>query len=280
MRYMNYAGKLVVDVNKEVYIVDTTLRDGEQKAGLEFSIEEKIKIAKDLDDKGIYQIESGIPAMGNLEKECICRIVENRKKSLISTWNRLSKKDIDDSIDCKPDIIHISVPTSDIQIYYKLKKDRDWIEKNLLDCVYYTKSKGFNVTIGFEDASRTDIKYLISLCKKLEGLDVDKVRYADTVGILTPSTVKSAITSLVNNTRMDIEIHCHNDFGMAIANSIEAVKYGAKFVNCTLNGIGERAGNCCLQSFIDATKNGFMWSEELKQNFLERNEKDLLQSFI
>jgi homocitrate synthase NifV len=261
----------VVIVNREFYIVDTTLRDGEQKAGLEFSIEEKLKIAKDLDEQGIYQIEAGIPAMGNLEKECICRIIENRDKSLISTWNRLSKKDIDHSMECKPDIIHISVPTSDIQIYSKLKKDRDWIERNLLDCVYYTKSKGFNVTIGFEDASRTDINYLISLCKKIQGLGVDKVRDADTVGILTPSTVKSAITSLVNNTGMDIEIHCHNDFGMAIANSIEAVKYGAKYVNCTLDGIGERAGNCCLQSFIDVTKNGFMWSKELKRSFLETN---------
>lgn len=277
MKYTKYVEKLVEYMNREAYIVDTTLRDGEQKAGLEFSMEEKIKIAEILDKGGVYQIESGIPAMGSLEKECICRIIDNRDKALISTWNRLSKKDIDHSIECKPDIIHVSVPTSDIQIYHKLKKDKLWIEKNLLECVYYAKSKGFDVTIGFEDASRTDINYLISLCEKLKELEVGKVRYADTVGILTPSTVKSAVTNIINNTNMELEIHCHNDFGMALANSIEAVKYGAKFVNCTLNGIGERAGNCDLQSFVKATKEKFSWQDQMIKNFKRFSYRDLLR---
>ena len=113
-------------LDNEIYIVDTTLRDGEQCAGKAFSIDEKIEIAKYMDKMKIYQIEAGIPAMGDLEKECIKRILEIRKNSLISAWNRMNKNDIFHSMECKPDIIHISVPTSDIQIYSNLGKDKKW----------------------------------------------------------------------------------------------------------------------------------------------------------
>jgi len=236
--------------NDEIYIVDTTLRDGEQSAGRAFSIDEKVEIAKYMDENNIYQIEAGIPVMGDLEKECIKRILASRKNSLISTWNRMNKKDIQHSIDCKPDMIHISVPTSDIQIYSNLRKDKMWIEENLRECVYFAKDKGYEVTIGFEDASRADINYLITLCEIVKSLDVKRVRYADTVGILMPSIVRKAVKTIINSTGMEIEIHAHNDFGMAIPISLEAVKSGAKYVDCTLDGIGERAGNCNLQEFV------------------------------
>lgn len=247
-------------VSNEVYIVDTTLRDGEQSAGRAFSIDEKVEIAKYMDENNIYQIEAGIPVMGDLEKECIKRIIASRKNSLISTWNRMNKKDIIQSIECKPDIIHISVPTSDIQIYSNLGKDKIWVEENLRECVYFAKDKGYEVTIGFEDASRADINYLINLCEIVKDLDVKRVRYADTVGILTPSIVRESIKSIINSTDIEIEIHAHNDFGMAIPISLEAVKSGAKYVDCTLDGIGERAGNCNLQEFI-----------RILDVFLERN---------
>lgn len=235
---------------KDIYIVDTTLRDGEQCAGKAFSVDEKVEIAKYMDKNNIYQIEAGIPAMGDLEKECIKRILAARKKSLISTWNRMNKKDILNSMDCKPDIIHISVPTSDIQIYSNLGKDKMWVEENLRECVYLAKDNGYEVTIGFEDASRADINYLINLCEIVKEFDVKRVRYADTVGILIPSTVSKAVKTIIDNTGIEIEIHAHNDFGMAIPISLEAVKSGAKYVDCTLDGIGERAGNCNLQEFI------------------------------
>lgn len=237
----------------EIRIVDTTLRDGEQSAGKAFSIDEKVEIAKYMDENFIYQIEAGIPAMGDLEKECIKRILGIRKNSLISTWNRMNMGDISNSIDCNPDIIHISVPSSDIQIYSNLGKDKKWIEDNLRECVYFAKNKGYEVTIGFEDASRADINYLIKLCKIVKMLDVKRIRYADTVGILRPSLVRNAVKTIINNTGMEIEIHAHNDFGMAIPVSIEAVKSGANYVNCTLDGIGERAGNCNLQEFKKMT---------------------------
>ena len=255
--------------NDEIYIVDTTLRDGEQSAGKAFSVDEKVTIAKYMDENNIYQIEAGIPVMGDLEKECIKRILASRKNSLISTWNRMNKKDIQYSIDCKPDIIHISVPTSDIQIYSNLGKDKIWIEENLRECVYFAKDKGYEVTIGFEDASRADINYLITLCEIVKSLDVKRVRYADTVGILMISIVRKAVKTIINSTGMEIEIHAHNDFGMAIPISLEAVKSGAKYVDCTLDGIGERAGNCNLQEFV-----------KISDAFLERNKKKLKGTLI
>ena len=251
-----------MSLQEKIYIVDTTLRDGEQSAGKAFSIDEKVQIAKYMDKNKIYQIEAGIPVMGDLEKECIKRILAGRKNSLISTWNRMNKKDIMHSIECKPDIIHISVPTSDIQIYSNLGKDKIWVEENLRECIDLAKSKGYEVTIGFEDASRADINYLIKLCEIVKALDVKRVRYADTVGILMPSIVRDAVKTIINSTGIEIEIHAHNDFGMAIPISLEAVKSGAKYVDCTLDGIGERAGNCNLQEFI-----------RILDVFLERNKK-------
>jgi len=249
-------------LDNEIYIVDTTLRDGEQCAGKAFSIDEKIEIAKYMDKMKIYQIEAGIPAMGDLEKECIKRILEIRKNSLISAWNRMNKNDIFHSMECKPDIIHISVPTSDIQIYSNLGKDKKWVEENIKECVFLARDKGYEVTIGFEDASRADISYLINLCEIIIGMGVKRARYADTVGISMPSLIKDSIKTLVNNTGIEIEIHAHNDFGMAIPISLEAVKSGAKYVDCTLGGIGERTGNCNLQEFL-----------KISNAYLKRNKK-------
>lgn len=249
----------------KINIVDTTLRDGEQSAGLAFSIDEKVEIAKYMDENNIYQIEAGIPIMGDLEKECIKRILYNRRNSLISTWNRMNIADIKHSIDCKPDIIHISVPTSNIQIYSNLIKDKIWVEKNLIECVYFAKDKGYEVTIGFEDASRADIDYLINLCEIVKRFEVKRVRYADTVGILMPSMAGEAVKTLIDNTGIEIEIHAHNDFGMAIPISLEAVKSGAKYVDCTLDGIGERAGNCNLQEFLRISNNFLEKTNEFKR---------------
>ncbi|MDS0526891.1 homocitrate synthase [Clostridium sp. SHJSY1] len=253
-------------MNREVYIVDTTLRDGEQAPGKAFTVNQKVEIARYLDLNGIYQIEAGTPAMGSVEKDCIIQIVDAMENSFVSTWNRINKNDIKHSIECNPDIIHLSVPSSEIQIYSNLRKDKTWVENNLKDCVYFAKEQAYEVTIGFEDASRADIKYLIHLCDILEKLDVHRVRYADTVGILSPSTTKKAITTLVENTSMEIEIHAHNDFGMATAISIEGAKCGAKYVNCTLDGIGERAGNCNMQEFIKSTKGFFPNMHELDKD--------------
>ncbi len=231
-------------------IVDTTLRDGEQKAGIAFSIEDKVEIAKLINAMNIYQIEAGIPAMGGDEKESIKEIVKLGLKSKISAWNRMNIKDINESMECKVDIIHISVPASDLQIQSKLGKTRSWVIENLIKCVDYATSGGYEITVGLEDASRADMDFLIELSKIVFNMGVKRVRYADTVGILYPRKCFYDIKEIINKIPIDIEAHMHNDFGMAMANSMGALDAGAKYVDCTISGTGERAGNCNYSRFV------------------------------
>lgn len=239
------------------YIVDTTLRDGEQSPGFAFSTEQKVKLAVLLDRAGIHQIEAGIPAMGNYEKDSICNIMDCRQEARISTWNRMNKEDIQHSFDCRPDIIHISAPVSYVHIYSKLKKNKVWLQKNLQECVYFAQEKGFGVTVGFEDASRADITFMISVAEILKEMGVLSIRYADTVGVLTPSRAYQAVSEIRSHTGIAMGIHAHNDLGMAVANSLEAAKAGADYIDTTLFGIGERAGNCDLNQFISAAGHMF-----------------------
>lgn len=241
----------------EIRIVDTTLRDGEQKAGVALKLEDKIEIAKILNELGVFQIEAGIPSMGGDEKKSLQKIVELNLKSKISAWNRMSIKDIEQSVDCDVDIIHISVPASDIQISSKLKKSRSWVIDNMRRCVSYAKEKGFEVTLGLEDASRADFRFLIDICNKGLEEGASRIRYADTVGVLYPTRIYKEIEKLKNEVNVELEIHAHNDFGMALANSIAAAKAGASYIDCTFGGIGERAGNCNYSNFITASKDIF-----------------------
>ncbi|MCR4436578.1 MAG: homocitrate synthase [Clostridiales bacterium] len=235
-----------------VKIVDTTLRDGEQQAGIALGAGDKVKIARLLDSAKIYQIEAGIPAMGGEEKKSVEKMMALNLRSKISTWNRMNLKDIEQSIQCKPDIIHISVPASDIQIRCKLKKNRTWVIETMKRCINYARESGAEVTVGLEDASRADLKFVLQLISAafLEG--VERIRYADTVGILHRKRTFAEISSIKARTDIALEIHAHNDLGMAVSNSISAVKAGAEFVDCTMGGIGERAGNCDYLQFVKA----------------------------
>lgn len=237
-------------MKEKKYIVDTTLRDGEQTPGYAFSKAQKVELAKLMDDAGIYQIEAGIPAMGNYEKETIIEIMSQRKNALISTWNRMSEDDINNSFDCHPDIIHITAPISYIHIYSKLNKNKKWLRNTLQECVFMAKDKGYEVTVGFEDASRADITFIISMANLLADMGVKSVRFADTVGVLTPSRTYQCIREIKENVDIPVGIHAHNDLGMALANSLIAAKAGALYIDTTIGGIGERAGNCDLYQFI------------------------------
>ncbi len=241
----------------ERFIVDTTLRDGEQSAGYAMTKEQKVFIASLLDEAGVYQIEAGIPAMGRYEKNTLCEIVSNKKNSLVSVWNRLKKSDIRHSIDCRPDIIHLSVPVSYPHIYHKLRKNKTWLKNSMVECVDCALSAGYPVTVGFEDASRADPTFMLSLSDCLKKMGVDRVRFADTVGILTPARTFQMIQELMSLSGVEIEMHAHNDLGMAVANSIAAAKAGAKYIDTTILGIGERTGNCDFQKLIYAISPAF-----------------------
>jgi homocitrate synthase NifV len=259
------------------YIVDTTLRDGEQSPGIALCTKDKVKIAKLLDEIGVYEIEAGVPCIGQAEADGISEIIENTRNAKISVWSRMNINDVKFSINCNPHIIHIGTPVSYIQIYNKLKKNKAWVQKNILECVYEAKNQGIEVTVGLEDASRSDIGFILSLIKELKKAGVNIIRLADTVGILTPNRTKEIVETIKAHSDVEIEMHVHNDLGMAVANSIIGAKAGAAFVDCTLFGIGERTGNCNFYDFVHASESIFNFAMSKKQikNIEEKSYQEL-----
>lgn len=234
------------------YIVDTTLRDGEQSPGIAFSIREKVTIAKSLDALGVHRIEAGTPAMGKEECRAFEKIKAACKKAQIIGWNRMNRVDILQSINCGADIIHVCVPASDLLIQEKLRKTRHHVLELLSTCAAEIHTANKELTIGLEDASRADWEFVIQLIETARNLGATTLRFSDTVGIMTPSLCKAAISRIPDN--IDIEVHMHNDLGMAVANSIQGLRTGAKYADATLFGIGERAGNCNLEHLLIATQ--------------------------
>lgn len=235
---------------KEIYIVDTTLRDGEQTAGVVFANEEKIAIASMLSDLGVDQLEVGIPTMGGDEKEAIKQIVKRNTKSSIMAWNRAVIKDIEESIDCGVDAVAISISVSDIHIKHKLKTSREWVLENMVKSVEYAKKNGLYISVNGEDASRSDREFLVEFIEAAKSAGADRFRYCDTVGIMEPFKIRDNISYLYDKTKFDIEMHTHNDFGMGTANAIAGIMGGASHVGVTVNGLGERAGNAALEEVL------------------------------
>jgi len=248
-------------VKERRYILDSTLRDGEQMPGWCFSREQKLKIAALLDEGGVHQIEAGVPASSKQEKETIMQIIENRKNAVISVWGRLVPKDIEHAADCKPDIIHISIPVSDTHIYAKLKKDKDWVISQLRACLTLIEKYNIPLSIGFEDAFRSELSFMRTVVKILSDFGVKRIRLSDTVGAASPSVVRKVFTELSSHLqgKADFGIHAHNDLGMAVANTVEAAKCGCLYADVTAGGIGERAGNCDFARLVNASYNIFNW---------------------
>lgn len=234
----------------DVYFVDTTLRDGEQAPGVAFTTKEKVWIAKMLDSLGVDQIEAGIPAMGSPEVEALGEINALGLKTVVSTWNRVTIGDIKASLACGIKHVHLSAPVSDIHIQYKLGKNRIWVLESMRRAVSYARERGCRVTVGAEDASRADLNFLISFADQARREGAERLRFADTLGILNPFSARVVIDRLIEYTGMDIEFHGHNDFGLATANTLAAFKAGARYLSTTITGIGERAGNCCFEEAV------------------------------
>ncbi|MDH7507886.1 MAG: homocitrate synthase [Methanomassiliicoccales archaeon] len=237
-----------------INICDTTLRDGEQAAGIVFANIEKIRIAKLLDEIGVQQIEAGIPAMGGDEKKCVKKIAQLGLNASVLGWNRANIEDISHSIDCDVDAVAVSMSSSDIHIEHKLRKTREWVIERLVESIEYAKSHGLYISANAEDASRADKEFLIQFAKAAEDAGADRLRYCDTLGILEPRGTFDAIASLIKEVDLEIEMHTHNDFGMATANAIAGVQAGATFVSTTVLGIGERTGNAPLEEIVMAAK--------------------------
>ncbi|PLX83144.1 MAG: homocitrate synthase [Desulfuromonas sp.] len=238
----------------QVVIDDTTLRDGEQTAGVVFSMDEKIRIARLLDEIGVGEIECGIPAMGKEEQQSVRALVDLGLDARLITWNRAVKDDIQASIDSGIRAVDISLSVSDIHIANKLRKTRSWVKEQLKVALGFAKEHGLYVSVGAEDASRADLDFLVVLMESARSLGADRFRFCDTLGVLDPFSMFEKVRYLANRVPLDIEVHTHNDLGMATANAIAGVRAGAKFVNTTVNGLGERAGNAALEEVVMALR--------------------------
>lgn len=240
--------------NHAIQINDTTLRDGEQSAGIAFNIEEKIAIATLIDSIGVQELEVGIPAMGQDEAESIKIIANLGLNAKLLGWNRANLSDIQASIDCDLERVHISVPVSDIQIAAKFGNQRQLVLDRLRDAINFACDRGLSVSVGGEDSSRADESFLLDVAQLAQEWGAFRFRFCDTVGILDPVTTYSKVRQLVSHLSIPVEMHMHNDFGLATANTLAGIKAGARSVNTTVNGIGERAGNAALEEVLMALK--------------------------
>ncbi|MGB9976502.1 homocitrate synthase [Thermovenabulum sp.] len=248
----------------KVLWVDTTLRDGEQTAGVVFAPEEKVIIAKLLDMIGIDQIEAGIPAMGEEEEKSIRAIVKAGLKASIMAWNRAVIDDIEKSLKCGVDAVAISIAVSDLHIQHKLRTTREKVIEQMVEATIFAKKHGVYVSVNAEDASRADQDFLIEFGKAAKEAGADRLRFCDTVGILDPFSTYEKIKKLREAVDLEIEMHTHNDFGMATANAIAGIIAGATHVGVTVNGLGERAGNAALEEVAMALKYVLGWEINLK----------------
>ena len=235
---------------KNIIVYDTTLRDGEQTPGICFTPDEKIEIAIKLDELGVPQIEAGFPVVSDGERRAIKNIMKHSLNSEILALTRTLKNDIDVALSCDVDGIITFIGTSDLHLKYKLKMTREQALSRAVEAVEYGKSHGIFVAFTAEDSTRTDLDFLIELFKATTDAGANRVHIADTTGSIRPMGMKYLVSQIKNNIDNTIGIHCHDDFGLAVANSLAAFEAGARAISTTVNGIGERAGNASLEEVI------------------------------
>ncbi len=239
---------------KSVKFLDTTLRDGEQTPGVSLIPENKLRIAQRLDELGVDFIEAGFAAVSEGEMEAVSLIARQGLRAKVASAARGTISDIDAVLKSGASTICMIIPTSDLHIESKLRKTRADILKTTEDCIGYAKAHGLIVELLAEDATRSDFDYLTKVFLRAVDAGVDRITPCDTVGILTPEKTVEYFTKLKEKITIPIGVHCHNDFGMAVANSVAALGAGAEEVHATINGLGERAGNAALEEIVIALR--------------------------
>ncbi len=248
--------------------LDTTLRDGEQTPGVSLVPENKLRIAQRLDELGVDFIEAGFAAVSEGELESVRLIAKQGLRADVSSAARGTKGDIEAVIKSEASTISMIIPTSDLHIECKLRKTRDQILKTTEECVSYAKAHGLKVELLAEDATRSDFEYLTKVFLVAVDAGVDRIIPCDTVGILTPDRSAEFYSNLKKKIKVPLGVHCHNDFGMAVANSIAALGSGAEEVHATINGLGERAGNAALEEIVVSLKTLYKLNLNIKTELL------------
>ncbi len=231
----------------KVRIFDTTLRDGEQTIGVSFSPDQKLSIAKKLDALGVDAIEAGFPVISDGEFQGVKMITAEGLSCEIVGLTRTIKTDIDAAVDAGLNSIHTFIATSDIHLEHKLQMTRDQALEKAIEAVEYGKSCGLQVEFSAEDATRTDREFLKKVFGEVAKAGADRVNIPDTVGYCTPEYMAELTRDTVDITKLPVSVHCHNDFGLAVANALSGIHAGASCAHVTINGIGERAGNASLE---------------------------------
>ncbi len=237
---------------ESVRIFDTTLRDGEQTPGVALTVDEKIRIAKRLDSLGVDTMEVGFPAASEGEKKAAKEILKLGLNSQICGLARTLEKDLEAAVDCEVDYIHTFIGTSPLHREYKLKMDKEDILNLAVEAVDYIKDHGIIAEFSAEDATRTELEFLKEIYHAVEDAKVDYINVPDTVGVMIPNSMHFLISELKQHLKVPLSVHCHDDFGLAVANSLSAVEAGAEQVHATINGLGERAGNASLEEVVMA----------------------------
>jgi methanogen homocitrate synthase len=238
----------------EIEVCDVTLRDGEQMPGVVFRPDEKIDIAIKLDEVGVEIIEAGFPVVSEAEMRAVRDVSNLGLDSKISVLSRSVPKDVDAALACDVDMVSVFIATSDLHLKYKLHMTCEEAIKSALETVEYAKDHGLIVRFSAEDATRTEFNLLKRLYKKAEECRADYVSIADTVGIMNPRTVYFLVSEIKKEVKIPICMHCHDDLGLALANTLAAAEAGAKQLHTTVNGIGERSGNTPLEELMVALR--------------------------
>jgi 2-isopropylmalate synthase len=242
----------MLGADSKVRIFDTTLRDGEQTPGVSITPEQKVQIAIKLDELGIDAIEAGFPVVSHGETVAIKNITKQGLKAEICGLARAVKSDLDAAINCDLPYVHVFIATSDIHMQFKLRMNRQQVMEKAVWAVEYAKKHGVQVEFSAEDATRSDRAFLNQVFTAVANVGVDRLDIPDTVGYATPQYIEQLVKDVKAMTRLPISMHCHDDFGLAVANSISGINAGADCAHVTINGLGERAGNASLEEFVMA----------------------------
>lgn len=254
------AGLFVSEYNKKIFsstrlpervkILDTTLRDGEQTPNVALSTEDKLKIAQALDELGVDIIEAGFAVNSEGEAEAIKMIANAGLKSEICSLCRASIADVDAALACDVDSVHIFLATSKTHLEKKLKITQDQAIVKAVESIQHAKDHGLTVEFSDEDGTRTELEFLHRMHKAIQEVGVDRIDIPDTVGVMVPPAMTQFVSEIKKHVKVPLAVHCHDDFGLSVANSLAGVLGGAEEVHVTVNGLGERAGNAALEEVV------------------------------